>query len=192
MKVKIRLSRTERLFALLILVAISYAASAVKPVTPAKPVELLEIATSSASASAASPSAAMEEAVVSRVVDGDTIKLADGRTLRYIGIDTPETVHPTKGLECYGEEAKKENRRLIEGKTVRMEKDISETDRYGRLLRYVYIGDDMINGMLVRGGFAHAATFPPDVKYAELFVAAEQEAERYGIGLWSGCPSDHQ
>lgn len=184
---KIRLSRTERLFALLIFVAISYVVSAVMPQQPVKPVELLEVATSSAVVVAASSSAAMEEAVVARVVDGDTIKLTDGRTLRYIGMDTPETVHPAKSLECYGKEAKEENIRLVEGKTVRLEKDVSDVDHYGRLLRYVYIGDDMINEMLVQGGFAHAATFPPDVKYAELFVAAEQGARNAGKGLWQGC-----
>lgn len=81
------------------------------------------------------------EALVAEVVDGDTIKISlDGqvRTLRYIGIDTPETIHPTKGTECYGPDAKAKNKELVGDKTVRLEKDVSRTDRYGRLLRYVY------------------------------------------------------
>lgn len=206
-----RLSRTQRLFVLLILVTISYAATAVKPQQPAKPVELLEhaaqvvepsafsqqlsasaedVLTVSKVSGVSTESAAFEEVEVARVVDGDTIKLADGRTVRYIGIDTPETVHPTKGLECFGEEAKLENRRLIEGKTVRLVKDVSDTDRYGRLLRYVYSGDDMINEVLVREGFAQTATYPPDVAHQEQFIEAQNEAREAGRGLWSACANE--
>ena len=81
-------------------------------------------------------------AVVKRVIDGDTIELDNGKTLRYIGIDTPETKHPTKGVQCFGEEAYKKNKELVEGKRVQLEKDVSETDRYGRLLRYVFVLPD--------------------------------------------------
>ena len=76
------------------------------------------------------------------MIDGDTIEVdmnGSQYTVRYIGMDTPETVHPTRGVEPYGHEASKRNRELVEGKTVYLEKDISETDRYGRLLRYVYL-----------------------------------------------------
>lgn len=128
-----------------------------------------------------------ERVVVARVIDGDTIELSDGRKLRYIGIDTPELVHPQRAVECFARQAKEENKRLVDSKTVRLEKDISETDKYGRLLRYVYVGEVMINEALVRQGFALASTYPPDVKYQERLLAAQQEARENNRGLWAGC-----
>ena len=113
---------------------------------------------------------------VSRVVDGDTIKLENGETVRYIGIDTPETVDPRKPVQCFGKEASGKNRELVEGREVRLVKDISETDKYKRILRYVYIGDVFVNDYLVRNGYAHASSYPPDVKYQDQFREAEQEA----------------
>ncbi len=130
---------------------------------------------------------ATESATVLRVVDGDTVELASGQKLRYIGIDTPEIVAPGKPVECFGREAQNENKRLVEGKTIKLEKDISETDKYGRLLRYVIVGDIIVNDYLVRQGFAHASTFPPDVKYAGQFRLAEVEARENNRGLWAGC-----
>lgn len=124
---------------------------------------------------------------VKRVIDGDTIELASGKRVRYIGIDTPETVDPRKPVQCFGREAKAENVRLVDGKAVRLEKDVSETDKYGRLLRYVYVGDVMVNEALARGGFAYSSSFPPDVKYQEKFLLAQQEARENNRGLWSGC-----
>lgn len=127
-----------------------------------------------------------ETAIVTAIVDGDTIKLASGVTVRYIGIDTPET---TRGKDdCYGQEAVARNRALVLGKTVRLTKDVSETDRYGRLLRFVWLDARLVNEQLVAEGFAHAATFPPDVARAEEFVAAERAARSAGLGLWSACP----
>ena len=82
---------------------------------------------------------------VIRVVDGDTIEIEGGQKVRYIGIDTPETVDPSRPVGCYGKEASDKNKELVEGKIVRLEKDISETDRYGRLLRYIYVGDIFVN-----------------------------------------------
>lgn len=128
------------------------------------------------------------EFIVTKVIDGDTIELAGGKRVRYIGIDTPETVDPKRPVGCFGKEASAKNKRLVLGKTVRLEKDVSETDKYGRLLRYVYVGDVMINDYLVRQGFAHAVTYPPDVKLQELFRNAEQEAQDNNRGLWAGCP----
>jgi len=133
----------------------------------------------------ASPSA--EFAIVKRVVDGDTIELSDGRKVRYIGVDTPELHHPTKGVQCFGKEAMEKNKQLVEGKTIRMEKDVSETDRYKRLLRYVWQGDIFINEYLAREGYALQATFPPDVSYETLFTAAAQEARENNRGLWNAC-----
>jgi len=125
--------------------------------------------------------------LVTRVIGGDTIEISSGAKVRYIGIDTRETAHPSKPLECFGKEAREKNRQLVEGKLVRLEKDISETDRYGRLLRYVWVEDIFVNEHLVRQGYAYAYTYPPDVKYAELFAQAQREARENNRGLWAVC-----
>lgn len=150
----------------------------------ARPVEITKEATTSSTEIGKTG----EEAVVRRVIDGDTVELVNGQRVRYIGIDTPELVHPQKPVECFGREAKAENQQLIEGKMVRMEKDISETDKYGRLLRYIYIGDTFVNEYLVRQGFAFASTYPPDVRYSKQFIAAQKEARENNRGLWGSCP----
>lgn len=131
---------------------------------------------------------------VSQVIDGDTIQLEDGRRVRYIGIDAPETVDlpagrqgPRKEVQCFGQEAARKNKELVEGREVRLEKDISETDKYDRLLRYVYLDRVFVNDYLVRQGYAYAATFPPDVKYQEQFLEAQTEARENNRGLWSTC-----
>jgi micrococcal nuclease len=132
-------------------------------------------------------SPAGEAALVTRVVDGDTIEVQiAGATyrVRYIGIDTPETVDPRRPVGCYGREASERNRQLVEGKTVGLEKDVSETDDFGRLLRYVWVDGEMVNATLVREGYATAATYPPDVKHQELFLSLQQEAIEAGRGLW--------
>ena len=132
---------------------------------------------------------------VTRVVDGDTIHLEDGTTLRYIGIDTPETVDPRLPVQCFGREASDENKKLVEGKLVRLEKDISETDRYGRLLRYVWVKDEggneiFVNDYLVRQGFAHSYSYPPDINYQDQFKSSESKAREENLGLWQFCPAD--
>ena len=128
---------------------------------------------------------------VKRVIDGDTIELSNGKRVRYIGIDTPETVDPRKSVQCFGREAAEENKRLVDGKTVRLEKDISETDKYGRLLRYVYVDDVMVNEELVKNGFAHVSSFPPDIKYQDRFLLMEKEARENNRGLWGGCTENN-
>jgi micrococcal nuclease len=128
-------------------------------------------------------------AAVVRVVDGDTILVNVGghaEKVRYIGMDTPETHHPTRGEEPGGREATAVNRRLVEGKTVRLELDVRLRDRYGRLLAYVYVGETMVNAELVRLGYAQAMTVPPNVKHASLFVRLQREAREAGRGLWAG------
>ncbi len=135
------------------------------------------------------------EVLVVKVVDGDTIEVViDGQNkkLRYIGINTPETVDPRKGVECFGREASDENKRLVEGRNVLLEKDISETDKFGRLLRYVYLPLEdgtklFVNDYLVRSGFASADSFPPDVKYSNRLLMAQQEARDNRRGLWESC-----
>jgi len=131
---------------------------------------------------------------VTRVIDGDTIKLANGETIRYIGIDTPETVHPEKPPECYGREASAANKTLVEGKRVTLERDVSNRDTYGRLLRYVYVSTEepmaeriFVNEWLVQNGYAHSSTYPPDVKHQTKLVVAEQEARENKRGAWSAC-----
>lgn len=133
---------------------------------------------------------------VTRVVDGDTIHVELGGKdyrLRYIGIDTPETVDPRRPVGCFGAEASERNRQLVEGRTVGLEKDVSETDSFGRLLRYVWVEDQMVNEALVEEGYALAATYPPDVRYSGVFVSLQAQAREGKRGLWgaacSGSPS---
>ncbi len=126
-----------------------------------------------------------ESIKVTRVVDGDTIEIEGDQKVRYIGIDTPETVHPNEPIECFGVEASNKNKELVLGKNVSLEKDVSETDKYGRLLRYVWIGDLMVNEYLVREGYAQSSTYPPDVKYQDRFVEAQRKAREESKGLWS-------
>jgi micrococcal nuclease len=120
---------------------------------------------------------------VQRVVDGDTIVVAlggpRGTKVRLIGIDTPERD------ECLYRAAANRMRALVDGRSVRLVRDVSETDRYGRLLRYVYVGTRSVNATMVSEGFAAAATYPPDVAHALEFVALERKARLAGRGLWS-------
>lgn len=122
--------------------------------------------------------------LVTRVIDGDTIEIEGGQRIRYIGIDTPETVDPNEPDGCYGKEASDKNKELVEGKKVRLEKDVSETDKYGRLLRYVYVGDTFVNEYLVKEGYATSVSYPPDIKYQEDFRNDEREARENEKGLW--------
>ncbi len=128
-----------------------------------------------------------EIATVEAIIDGDTIVLTDKRKVRYIGMDTPEIFPRQKKPECFGEEAALENKYLIEGKTITMKKDISETDKYGRLLRYVWVDGIFVNKYLVRQGYARSAKFPPDIAYANEFKIAAQEAKKEDKGLWNIC-----
>ncbi len=124
---------------------------------------------------------------VVRVVDGDTIEIEDGERVRYIGVNTPESVDPRRKVQCFGKEASAYNKGLVEGKRVRLEPDVEDRDRYGRLLRYVWLGDTMINEQLVADGYAQIMTFPPNVKYAERFREAQTEAREAKRGLWDKC-----
>lgn len=125
------------------------------------------------------------------VVDGDTIKVLldeDGQTytIRYIGMDTPEN---TSQVEYFGPEATSKNNELVWGKTVTLIKDVSETDPYGRLLRYVLVGDLFVNYELVAQGYANTASYPPDTSCIPAFQAAEQDASASKLGLWSAPPT---
>lgn len=127
---------------------------------------------------------------VTRVVDGDTIEIEGGEHVRYIGIDTPETVDPRKPVQCFGVEASAKNKELVEGKMVRLEKDVTDRDKYNRLLRYVYVGDLFINLELVKQGFAYSYSYPPDIKYQDQIIKAQQEAREAKRGLWNACLDD--
>jgi len=123
------------------------------------------------------------------VVDGDTIEICCVRgkreKVRYIGVDTPETKHPRKGVEPLGKEAAEANRRLVGGHHIRLEFDVGQRDRYGRLLAYVYLEDGtFVNAWLVRNGYAQVMTVPPNVRYQELFLRLQREAREAGRGLW--------
>ena len=130
---------------------------------------------------------------VTRVVDGDTLILSPNDRVRLIGVDTPETVHPKKMVECYGKEAKEYTRSTVAGQNIRLVLDDANAarrhkDRYGRTLGYVYLQDGMmLNAELIRRGFAHAyIRFP--FRYLVEFRRMEQEARGRGVGLWSSCP----
>lgn len=135
-----------------------------------------------------------ETGKVMEVVDGDTIVAEiNGQKvkIRYIGVDTPETVDPRRPVGCFGKEASDINKNLVSGKQIYLEKDVSNTDKYNRLLRYVYIknGENylLVNDYLVRYGYAYASEYPPDIKYSERFLQAQQEAVEQNRGLWSYC-----
>lgn len=125
------------------------------------------------------------DAVVERVVDGDTVVLVGGEPVRYIGVDTPELHHPRKPVGFYAREAKEFNRRLVEGKKVRLEWDVERRDRYKRLLAYVFLEDGtFVNSELLRQGYAQLLTIPPNVKYVDRFVQMQREAREARRGLW--------
>ena len=136
-----------------------------------------------------------ETATVLRVIDGDTIEVDRGHgpeSVRYIGIDTPETVHPTEPVEWMGKEASEANRQLVEGREVMLESDLSEVDQYGRLLRYVWTQEPggwvFVNLALVTKGYAQVVTYPPDVRYVDLYLVRERTAREQGAGLWGEPP----
>lgn len=130
------------------------------------------------------------EGVVVKVVDGDTIHVRLGgriEKVRYIGVNTPELHHPRLGRQPGGQEARDVNRRLVDGRQVRLELDVGERDRYGRLLAYVWVGRTMVNAELVGQGYAQVMTVPPNVRYQQLFLRLQRDARGAGRGLWRGA-----
>jgi micrococcal nuclease len=121
-----------------------------------------------------------QAAVVKYVVDGDTVELADGRKVRYIGINTPE-----RGQPFYAE-ATEMNRQFVENKPVQLEFDLETFDRYGRTLAYVWSNGVQVNYQMIRQGYANAFTVQPNVRYDQLFRQMEREAREAGRGLWAG------
>jgi len=143
-----------------------------------------ELATATAAASPTMPNGApiaCTRAIVTSVVDGDTIVLDSGETVRYIGIDTPESG------ECFGQEATEMNRQLVEGKTVILVGDVEQRDRYNRLLFYVIADGRFVNAELVRLGYARAESYGDSVMFQQVLTIFERYAYENGTGLWSAC-----
>ena len=130
-------------------------------------------------------------AIVRKVVDGDTIEVRVGNrneTVRLLGIDTPETVHPNKPVECFGPEASARTKELLpRGTTVRIERDDEARDHFGRLLLYVFLDDQMVNELLVREGLARPLSIEPNTTHAARFQRAADEARTANVGLWAAC-----
>lgn len=128
---------------------------------------------------------------VVEVIDGDTIvvQFGDGRTdtVRLLGIDTPETHHPTKGVECFGPEAAAFTARRLTGRIVLLEGDVEARDLYGRRLAHVVVDGERFNDVLLDKGYARLLVIAPNVAHAREGLAAELDARRAGRGLWSEC-----
>jgi micrococcal nuclease len=116
---------------------------------------------------------------VSQIIDGDTIRLSTGEKVRLIGINTPERDQP------YYAEATQKLSELIGDNQVTLEKDVTDKDQYGRLLRYIYVNETFVNLEMVKHGYAISYSFPPNTKHLSEFEAAEEEARNAGIGIWT-------
>jgi len=133
---------------------------------------------------------ATARAYVLRAVDGDTIEArVEGRVedIRYIGVDTPETVDPEEPVQCFGHRAAAFNRHLVEHRRVRLVFGLERRDVYGRLLAYAYIGHRFVNGELLRRGLARKLAIAPNTRYQATFAHFERAAARAGRGLWGAC-----
>ena len=136
------------------------------------------------------PAAGAVNVPVERVVDGDTIVVryeGDSEYVRYIGIDTPESVKPDSPVECFGEESSEANAALVEGREARLVFGPELRDRFGRLLAYVYVSDVMVNAEMLRRGLAETLTIPPNDARSGLFERLERDAREAGLGLWGAC-----
>ena len=121
------------------------------------------------------------------VLDGDTIIIGGGEKVRYAGLNTPETHHPDKLPEYCGQEAFEANRRLVAGKTVRLEFDARRRDKYGRLLAYVYVDSLFVNAELIRQGYAQVTTYKDSQRHHDEFARLQQSAITARRGMWGGC-----
>ena len=125
------------------------------------------------------------------MIDGDTIEVRSRsrrrEEVRYIGVDTPETVKPGTPVQCFGPRASSFNHRLLEGRRVRLVLGTERRDAYDRLLAYVHLGRLFVNAELVRRGLARTLTIPPNDLHAALFASLERNAGRHGTGLWGAC-----
>jgi micrococcal nuclease len=136
----------------------------------------------------------IEKVTVNRVIDGDTVILSDGRTIRYLDIDTPETKKPNTPVMCFGPEAAEYNKLLVEGKQVVMVPDKEKTDQYGRELRFIFLVgkdntkiDQSVNADMVIKGFARSRSYAPNTTYEKEFSDFNYKAQKDNLGVWK-CP----
>ncbi len=136
----------------------------------------------------------LERVKVNRVVDGDTVILEDSRRVRYLNIDTPESVSPNKPVQCFGKEAFAINQDLVEGKEVWLKFDKEKEDRYNRLLAFVFLPGkntnditQSVNAYLVEMGFARTYIIKPNDTYSAEFAKLEREAKKNNRGVWGAC-----
>ncbi|KIL45218.1 thermonuclease family protein [Jeotgalibacillus soli] len=129
------------------------------------------------------------QGTVTNVVDGDTVdvKMGDGaeERVRLLLIDTPETKHPRLGVQPFGPEASAFTEENLDGQEIELELDVSERDRYGRVLAYIWLDGELFNEELVRQGLARVAIYPPDIKYVDRFEEVQKEAQHAAVGIWS-------
>ncbi len=128
---------------------------------------------------------------VDSVIDGDTLlaTFSDGHseTIRLLGVDTPETHHPTKPVGCFGPEAAQFSQQNLDGQNIELEYDVEKKDKYGRTLAYVYLDDARFNDELVRQGYAKILNISPNNKYANQLLVLEINAKKQGVGMWGSC-----
>jgi micrococcal nuclease len=162
-------------------ITVTYASTATNTIAPTKTLTPIPTQTLAKLNSCLPDNAKVDKATVIKIVDGDTIDVdisGNQFTVRYIGIDTPETNDPK------GPEATKRNTELIAGKQITLVKDVSEVDRYNRLLRYIFVGSVFVNETLVKEGYAYAKAYPPDTSCHDVFSAVQAEAKTKSLGLW--------
>ncbi len=128
-----------------------------------------------------------EQVTIVRIIDGDTIVDDKDRKIRLIGINTPELNNNDINY-CFAVKSKNVVSSLVLDKSIKLEKDVSDIDKYGRLLRYVWFDDKMLNKILLEEGYAQVSTYAPDVKYQEMFLDTQKKAKNNKVGLWGdGC-----
>jgi len=148
------------------------------------------VSTTIASAGPTAGGGSRDSALVTRVVDGDTVEARFGARpliVRLIGIDTPESVAPDQPVQCFALQASAYTTERLEGARVRLQFDLERIDPFGRTLAYVWLGDELFNETLVREGYAFVTTYPPNVRYVDRFRAAQREARSAGRGVWGRC-----
>jgi endonuclease YncB( thermonuclease family) len=136
----------------------------------------------------------IETGLVNRVIDGDTLVLEDGRTIRYLNVDTPETKKPNTIVQCFGPEASAYNSALVQGKKISLRRDKENEDRYGRDLRFVFLEgrdtskiENSVNAIMVRQGYGRALIIKPNNTFEDEFRKIEAEAKDQKAGLWGSC-----
>ena len=179
---------TRRAFVASVVVAIAALASSCTSPNSAEPTT--PVSTTIASAGPTAGGGSRDNALVTRVVDGDTVEARFGGrplTVRLIGIDTPESVAPDQPVQCLAHQASAYTTERLEGARVRLQFDLERIDPFGRTLAYVWLGDELFNETLVREGYAFVTTYPPNVRYVDRFRAAQREPVRQSEACGEGA-----